>query len=296
MLKLTTHSEVVDTILRVVNTSLFTVTRNDKRGYTSIMSKNAGIQPALCVHTDTINNIHPEAIEKKGDVWRNADHTKLLGADDRAGCYIVKELLTRNYTGYHYLIFDLEEVGGIGSSNYASINLAYVQSRSISCFIGLDRLGSMEMALYGAESEEFVEAITEEHWKFTSGTFTDASNLAYDLNRCCVNLSVGYDNEHSRYEQLNLSYLTVTLNYLFNGVSGLLYGDYFKPDPRYDCPHVEDEWWMGYYDGGFGSKTITLPNGRDEYDDGEYAIPRSELDDENLDHLPADYWEGKELP
>ena len=46
MLKLQTHGEVVDTILRVVDTTQFTVTRNDKMGYTSIMSNTDGIHPA----------------------------------------------------------------------------------------------------------------------------------------------------------------------------------------------------------------------------------------------------------
>lgn len=283
MLKLTKHSEVIDTILKVVDTKLFDVVRNDKRGYTSIMAKGGGVRPALCVHTDTICNIHPTAIHKEGDVWRNADRTKLLGADDRAGCYIVKELLTRNHTGYHYLIFDWEEIGGIGSSNYARTELSIENAERTSCFVGLDRLGVCEMALYGYESDYFLEAIKIDTWKFTCGSFTDASNLAGDLNRCCVNLSIGYDGEHTRHETLNLSYLGVTMNQLANGLGGDLYCDIFEPDDygtnaTYNGAWYEDE---DYY--------YTYVNGRDE------ISPVSTIGDENLDHLPADYWEGKDL-
>lgn len=284
MLKLKTHRQVVDTIVKVVDTRLFDVVRNDKMGYTSIMAKGGGVRPALCVHTDTIGNTHPEAIHKVGDIWRNADRSKLLGADDRAGCYLVKELLTRNHTGYHYLIFDLEEVGGIGSSNYARTDLAVLNTEVTSCFIGLDRLGVLEMALYGYENDAFIDAVTMENWKFTIGSFTDASNLAGDLDRCCINLSIGYDGEHTRHETLNLSYLGVTMNQLFKGIGGDLYSDIFLPD-AYGTGYgyhaawedEEDDWYTAW------------ASGRDD------VSPVSNNGDENLDHLPADYWEGKDI-
>ena len=271
MLKLVHHNEVVNTILKVVDTKLFDVVRNDKMGWTSITAKGGGVRPALCVHTDTVGNTHPEMLQKDGDIWRNADKSKLLGADDRAGCYIVKELLTRNHTGYHYLIFDWEEVGGIGSSNYARTDTALTDVKRISCFIGLDRLGLAEMALYGYESPTFMNAMEIEHWNFEYGSFTDASNLAGDLNRCCVNMSVGYNNEHTRHEILNLSHLSVTLNTLANGLCGLLYEDVFIPCKDYDG--FENE----YY--GDDTEVYTLLNGRDS------LVPVSDIDDETYDIL-----------
>lgn len=287
MLKLHRHSQVVDTILRVVDENLFDVVRNDKMGYTSIMAKGGGVRPALCVHTDTVGNTHPEAITKYGDVWRNADPKKLLGADDRAGCYIVKELLTRNHTGYHYLIFDWEETGGIGSSNYAMTDIAESNTQRTSAFIGLDRMGVLEMACYGHESDAFLTAMDMEDWKFTDGSFTDASNLARALDRCCVNMSVGYNNEHTRHETLNLSYLGVTINQLFNGLSGELYSDIFLPDYNYVNTLVPDYLeWMNDEDSYY---TYGMGKGREDY------VPVSDNYDENLDHLPADYWEGKDL-
>lgn len=291
MIKLHKHSEVVDTILRVVDERLFDVVRNDKMGWTSIMAKGGGVRPALCVHTDTVGNTHPEKIQKDGDVWRNSDKSKLLGADDRAGCYIVKELLTRNNTGYHYLIFDWEEVGGIGSSNYSRTPTALSNTERTSCFIGLDRLGVLEMALYGFESKTFTDSVAMENWVFTGGSFTDASNLAGDLNRCCINMSVGYKDEHTERECLNLSYLGVTLNQLSNGLNGELYCDIFEPDYEYyhDLIAEDDYSYFDYLDDKYYDEHYNV-TGRD----GD-KVPVSDIGDENLDHIPADYWEGKDL-
>ena len=272
MLKLDKHKDVVDTILRVVDLSLFDVVRNDKMGWTSIMAKGGGVRPALCVHTDTIQNTHPEAIRKEGDIWRNADRTKLLGADDRAGCYIVKELLTRCITAYHYLIFDLEEVGGVGSSYYAMTDVAISNTIRTSCFIGLDRLGVLEMALYGFESETFLKSVAIDDWVFTDGSFTDASNLASSLNRCCINMSVGYNNEHTRHETLNLSYLGVTLNQLANGLSGDLYSEVFEPD----YSGTYDTHWEQYED---DYATYSQGKGRESLDSDFDAEVYDELDD-----------------
>lgn len=282
MLKLITHTEVVDTIVRVVDTNLFTVHRNDKEGWTAIVSKDERIKPSLCVHTDTVNNIHPKSILKVGDVWRNGDYTKLLGADDRAGCYIVKELLTRNNTDYNYLIFDQEEVGCIGSSNFAKTSESEVIADLTSCFVGLDRMGVLEHALYGYENDDFMVAIADEadDWKEEMGSITDASSLAGDLDRCCVNLSVGYNNEHTRFETLNLSYLGITLNRLNNGLSNLLYEFHFIPDYNYNSYNMNGSWGDEYYD------EYKWDDDKGAYvkwdaEDDLCATPVSEDDDEN---------------
>jgi hypothetical protein len=301
MIKLITHKDVVDTIVKTANPRLFNVYRNDELGYTAIVPKVDGIRPSLCVHTDTVNNIHPTEIEKNNDVWRNADHTKLLGADDRAGCYIIKELITRGMDDYNYLIFDQEEVGGIGSSNYAKTNDGKVVDILTSCYIGLDRLGCMQQALYGYESDEFLDAIEEDYWVNDLGSFTDASNLAGDFNKCCMNLSVGYDSEHTRYETLNVSHMAVTLNRLYNGLNDALWGTYFIPDEQTNGYGLTDDEWDDYYTekGGFYDEYVFcneintyIPYGEKwKYDEFNSAFtgPVIANNDENGLPNPADY-------
>lgn len=284
MLKLVTHTQVVDTIVKQVNPDKFIVLRDDEAGWCCITPKSAtASMPALCVHTDTVRDIHPTEIRKSGDIWTNADPKALLGADDRAGCYIVKELLTRDDTRYMYLIFDKEEVGGIGSSNFAKTDAAEVASEYISCFVGLDRKGLNEVALYGYESKEFLDCFHDDDmdgaWVEEVGSFTDASNLAGELNRCCVNLSVGYNNEHTAYEHLNLSYLMVTLNRLNNGLSMALYGTYFEPDDSLygNWQDYADEMYDEYrWDDETGSYVKTLQSYAD------MRVPGFVDDDENL--------------
>lgn len=293
MLKLVTHTEVVDTIVKVVDLDLFSVIRNDILGYTAITPKGNFILPSLCVHTDTVKDIHPTAITKVNDVWRNADVTKLLGADDRAGCYIIKELLTRNVNEYNYLIFDQEEVGGIGSSNFAKTADGVNVDDVTSFYCGLDRLGCMQQALYGYENDEFLEAIKEDYWVNEYGSFTDASNLAGDFGKCCMNLSVGYDSEHTRFETLNITYMAVTLNRLYNGLNDALYGTYYMADETSDGYEYSDEQWDDYYtdNGGFydeyvwcNEKNAYVPFGEkwkyDEFND-DFAPPVIADIDEN---------------
>jgi hypothetical protein len=116
----------------------------------------------------------------------------------------------------------------------------------------------MQQALYGYENDEFLEAINCDYWVNAYGSFTDASNLAGDFGKCCMNLSVGYENEHTRFETLNITYMAVTLNRLYNGLNDALYGEYFMADEMtsegYD---YSDEQWDDYY----------TPNGEfyDEY-------------------------------
>jgi hypothetical protein len=156
--------------------------------------------------------------------------------------------------------------------------------------------------MYGYESKAFCDAIEVDDWKFTTGSFTDASNLAGYLDRCCVNLSVGYDDEHTPREHLNLSYLTVTLNFLFNGVNAKLYDKYYEPDFKYQCQTEDDYFGWGYgyvekeeytlsYDENSGKFGYASKKGRESYQD---PTDSGQLDcDEVLDHLPAEYWEDK---
>ena len=208
MLKLKTHEEVVTLLLShtdethlVYKTAKFTIIIPQ-----GIDETNPA--PMLCVHTDTIGTT-PTKLDYTAGVITNPHG--VLGADDRAGCWIVNELLKDKDNRFIIGIFDEEEVGGIGSSELSKskwFNSYCIKDTSsiVSSFIGLDRRGGDEVAYYGMESESFVACIedTFPELREVMGSFTDASNLAYEYQISCCNLSVGYYNEHTTAESLNV--------------------------------------------------------------------------------------------
>ena len=210
LLKLNTHEEVVDLLLSNTNEDYFV---HKSAMFTIIIPNGIDISnpaPMLCVHTDTVSSLKPSKFLLEGDTLTNPDG--VLGADDRAGCWIVNELLKAKENRFIIGIFDEEESGGIGSSELMKSEhfnkLCITESSSIvSCFIGLDRRGGDEVAYYGMESESFELAIetTFPQLNPAIGSFTDASNLAFGYQISCCNLSVGYYKEHTAQESLNVS-------------------------------------------------------------------------------------------
>jgi len=188
-------------------------------------------KPLLCVHLDTINthskdNIKPTVddfvFDSKNNIISLSPLSELscLGGDDRAGLYIALKLIdymneTDNFK-YDIGFFIDEEIGCIGSGNLSlDLKENLIEDFSPTCFIGLDRksgYGKQEVALYGYDNDELTKLFTEYGFKESIGSITDASELANDI--ACVNLSVGYDNEHTKNEVLYVDCMENTLQVL----------------------------------------------------------------------------------
>ena len=208
-------------------------------------------KPMLCIHIDTINTHNskrlPEAEDfniVEGIIMLDTDsNLSCLGADDRAGMYAMLEVLADEGIAdkYCYGIFWDEEIGGVGSSQYIKDYKEYEEG--VTCFIGLDRRGNNELALYGSDNQELISIFTDRGYIEATGSFTDASNLAY--TKACVNLSVGYENEHTPKECLDLEGLTTCINTIKNkeviellsSKEYLIEGDYYE-----DFAYNEDMW------------------------------------------------------
>lgn len=249
MLKLRTHEEVVDTLLLNTDDNYF-VYKTKK--FTLIIPNgidSSNPAPMLCVHTDTVPCI-PEVLEYDDGIITNP--VGGIGADDRAGCWIVNELLKAKESRFIIGIFDEEEIGGIGSgelsqSKYFNSMCITDESSIVSCFIGLDRKGGDEVAYYGMESSEFVEAFEGVFPKLRSevGSFTDASNLAYEYQISCCNISVGYYNEHTALESLNVPEMEAILKMLVDADVTELGSKVYSVDYT---PPIYDDFGYSKYD------------------------------------------------
>ena len=89
--------------------------------------------------------------------------------------------------------------------------------------LGLDRRGADQAAIYGYDNSELMALFERRGYFKAKGSFTDASNLAriYSKGVACINLSVGYYNEHTPKETINITAMNRTLTILKDMVDEL---------------------------------------------------------------------------
>lgn len=223
-----------------LGTKIKEIITNDYRDFYSIIFiDNGGIivtpkkcekYPLICSHLDTINDQRKaKETPKISDINIQGDYISLtnnspcscLGGDDRCGVYIALELIKARLP-YAFGFFYDEEIGGIGSKYM----LQYLTD-NITAFIGLDRRGADQAAIYGYDNSELMALFERRGYFKVKGSFTDASNLAgmYSKGVACINLSVGYYNEHTPKETINTTAMNRTLTILKDMVDELT----FKP-------------------------------------------------------------------
>ncbi|WP_110114058.1 M20/M25/M40 family metallo-hydrolase [Bacillus sp. CGMCC 1.16541] len=178
-------------------------------------------------HLDTVEMIEKgRKIVKEGSIWSSSEG--ILGADDRAGVTVLIELAKRletlKFHGAVKFIFTVEEeVGLVGARRVDGYFLWDVDAAFV-----VDRRGTGDIVTscggyepfchenYGAFVEQI--AITEglEGWKCAAGGSSDTRVWAgYGIQS--VNLSAGYQHEHTNDETLHVDACYETLM-LLSGV------------------------------------------------------------------------------
>lgn len=136
----------------------------------------------------------------------------VLGADDAAGVYILTEMIRHGKPG-NYMFFLGEEVGGLGSSDFIRRN----QTISADICVSFDRRGYSDVITHQGgwrtASDEFARALASElnthGFKYKpsdAGLYTDSKEFA-ELVPECTNISVGYFDEHTARETLDIQHL-----------------------------------------------------------------------------------------
>lgn len=134
-----------------------------------------------------------------------------LGSDDRAGVYAALKLFNSMPEPYKpfVLLTDFEEVGGYGAQE--AMDIFKEGLKDCTMFIELDRKGADDAVYYNGEPQEFIDYINFFGFKTSSGSFSDISYLCPELERCGVNLSIGYYHQHSKHEYLNINEMEATI-------------------------------------------------------------------------------------
>lgn len=189
---------------------------------------------ALVAHMDTVfktpvSNLYYD--QRKGVLWSPEG----LGADDRAGIFAILKIVQDGLKPSIILTTD-EEEGGLGAAALATEdcpipNLKYM--------IELDRRGTNDCVFYDCYCPEFIDYVESfgfcEHW----GSFSDISFLMPEWQICGVNLSVGYEDEHSYTEILNIGPLFDTIKKVKKMLT-----EKDIPDFRYDeMAGSMSHWW-----------------------------------------------------
>lgn len=167
------------------------------------------IPVALVAHLDTVHAFSkiPKDIyydTTQGVIWSPDG----LGADDRAGVYGIIKILEAGYRPTVIFTTD-EETGALGAQ--AVIDAFKTPVTDLKYIIELDRRGATDCVFYDCNNPEFQDYI--ESFGFISqwGTFSDISEICPAWKVAGVNLSIGYENEHTKAELLKISWLNTTI-------------------------------------------------------------------------------------
>lgn len=213
LLKTEKHIEVVNKTLKYLDRDKYKVYKSPL--WTVAIPIKEGIYPSLVAHTDIVGNTPPKNITKYKDVVTG--NGEILGGDDRCGCYIIQQVIKKSDKDFIYILPNEEEIGCIGSNDLVKSKIFSKIIEKNSCFIGLDRRESSDLALYGYNNQELISLLeTETGYKRVNGSITDVAILSENSDIACVNFSVGFYNEHTPKEYIDFNVTKKTLNVILN--------------------------------------------------------------------------------
>lgn len=214
-----------------------------------IMAKG-DIPVALVAHMDTVFKLPPEKIyydRSEGVMWSPDG----LGADDRAGVFLVIKILQNvKKDKKPTIIFTTdEECGCIGATELtidfpkAPYDLKYI--------IQLDRRGQNDCVFYDDTNEKFEKYVETFGFESNFGTLSDISIICPTWEVSGVNLSVGYEDEHQEIETLHIQYMYLTFHKVLMMLNDIENAEYYKYEGssmcaqwwRYNTKYGQASWW-----------------------------------------------------
>lgn len=165
----------------------------------------------LIAHMDTVFEQSPRFEDFYCD-----PHRKVLwaaggaGFDDRAGIYAILKLIQMGYRP-SIVFTNGEEIGCVGAQALVKKH-PKCPFEKCNFLVQLDRAGRNDMVFYQCDNSEFEEYIESFGFKFNRGTFSDISVLGPAWGIAAVNLSIGYENEHSIIEMLHYGWCEETIH------------------------------------------------------------------------------------
>ena len=212
--------------------------------------------PLFISHLDTVsdkdlkNTIYYDNITKT--LFRDEF---ILGADDRAGVVLILE----HIKDINFLFTRDEEIGAKGAQELVKKDnfINDLKNNNIPCGIELDRKGTQDIIgslnNYCCEDldEEIIKVLSDLKYKVVMGVFTDVDYIRKLIP--CVNLSVGYYNQHTKNEYLDLGHFAKLNKYILklNEIRGSfklpVYDNWYDYIYNYDTTGNESSYLSKYY-------------------------------------------------
>ena len=158
------------------------------------------IPVCLVAHLDTVHRRLPSVIYHDPEqkiLWAKEG----IGGDDRCGVYAILKILEEGLRPHVIFTFD-EEKGGIGASVAADMI-----KPKLNFMIEIDRRGENDCVFYSCDNDDFQNFVEGFGFKHNWGSFSDISYLAPAWGCAAVNLSAGYEDEHTDVETINYEWL-----------------------------------------------------------------------------------------
>lgn len=192
----------------------------------------------LVAHMDTVFKSPPEKIyydQKQHIMWSPQG----LGADDRAGVYLIWKIIQAGYRPHICLTTD-EEIGGWGVEAMLK-DFPENPFQDLKYIIQLDRQGMNDCVFYSCANELFTTFIESYDFVTDWGTYSDISDICPAWEIAGVNLSVGYVGEHHETETLNTQALLNT----YHKVCTMLQDANYEKIPHFDyIPDPYERYYM----------------------------------------------------
>lgn len=235
----------------------------------------------LVAHADTVQFTPKQhQVHEENGCYVSKDsqgQRMILGADDRAGCAILWLLKD---SGHSLLIVDGEEIGMVGSSYLTREHkdISDKLNNEHQFMIQFDRRNAKDIKTYNVGSKEFDKYIQDKTGYTIPDKFSYTDIVTLCKTLCGANISVGYYNEHTKNEFVNIAEWQNTLDVTRNLLSEELpkfeqdkfayseYEDYYNYSSYSSRRTYSRSKWQDEYDEIYSSKNSKVSY-RDEYDD-----------------------------
>ena len=187
----------------------------------------------LVAHCDTVcyqpvKEIAVMSVDKHIGTGLTNKEQAPLGADDRAGIFIILKLVANGYRPFILLTTD-EEVGGAGAIAAAD----ELWTPNVKFILELDRMGSNDAAMYDCNNQKFMDMLISYGFTPVSGTFSDICFFAPEWDIAAANLSVGYYHEHTPWEIVYVREMEQTLKRVQDILDNHEKFSYYTFEPAY---------------------------------------------------------------
>lgn len=162
----------------------------------------------LCAHLDTV---HKDAVK---DMYIEPERQIMyspqgIGGDDRCGVWIILHILSNLEGGDDLpnLFFSTDEETGSASTKLAC---TWIKENTpdlmnhVRFFIQLDRKNEKDSVYYNCDNKDFEKYINEYGFVTANGTRTDICILCDQFDKAGVNLSCGFNSEHTLSETVTI--------------------------------------------------------------------------------------------